>query len=81
MREAGVLPRKGAFDAEQAIWAQTRFDAADLSPLTPGATYLLEDVYPESRIVDYCEEPVLIMGAAYNADGRELADGQVLVTC
>jgi RNA ligase len=29
---------KGAFDSEQAVWAQTRFDAADLSPLTPGAT-------------------------------------------
>ena len=72
---------KGAFDSEQAVWAQNRFDAADLSPLTPGATYLFEAVYPENRIVVRYEEPALVMLAAYDGDGRELTYDEVLATC
>ena len=72
---------KGAFDSEQAVWAQIRFDAADLSPLTPGTTYLFEAIYPENRIVVRYEEPALVMLAAYDGDGRELSYGEVLATC
>lgn len=72
---------KGAFDSEQAVWAQTRFDAADLSPLTPGTTYLFEAVYPENRIVVRYEDPALVMLAAYEGDGRELTYDEVLAIC
>lgn len=72
---------KGAFDSEQAAWAQTRLDAAELSPLAPGTTYLLEAVYPENRIVVRYPEPALVMLAAYDGDGRELTYDEVLVTC
>ncbi len=72
---------KGAFDSEQAVWAQTRFDAADLSPLTPGTTYLFEAVYPENRIVVRYKDPALVMLAAYDGDGRELTYDEVLATC
>ena len=72
---------KGAFDSEQAVWAQARLDAAGLSPLAPGTTYLFEAVYPENRIVVRYPEPALVMLAAYNGDGRELAYDEVLATC
>ena len=72
---------KGAFDSEQALWAQTRFDAADLSPLMPSTTYLFEAVYPENRIVVRYEEPALVMLAAYDGDGRELTYDEMLATC
>lgn len=72
---------KGALDSEQAVWAQARFDAADLSSLTPGTTYLFEAVYPENRIVVRYEEPALVMLAAYDGDGRELTYDEILATC
>lgn len=72
---------KGAFDSEQAVWAHTRFDAADLSPLTPGTTYLFEAVYPENRIVVRYPEPALVMLSAYGGDGRELTYDEVVATC
>ena len=72
---------KGAFDSEQAVWAQARLDAADLSSLTPGTTYLFEAVYPENRIVVLYPDPALVMLAAYDRDGRELTYGEVLATC
>lgn len=62
---------KGAFGSEQARWAQARLDAADLSALTPGTTYLFEAVYPENRIVVRYPDPALVMLAAYDAAGRE----------
>ena len=72
---------KGAFDSEQAVWAQARFDAADLSPLEPDTTYLFEAVYPENRIVVRYKEPALVMLAAYHGSGRELTYDEVLATC
>jgi RNA ligase len=69
---------KGAFDSEQARWAQARLDAADTSALTPGVTYLFEAVYPENRIVIRYAEPALVMLGAYAADGREWAYDEVI---
>ena len=72
---------KGAFDSEQAVWAQARLDAADLSALIPGTTYLFEAVYPENRIVVRYAEPALVMLAAYDGNGRELTYDEVLGIC
>ena len=72
---------KGAFDSEQAVWAQARLDAADLSALVPGTTYLFEAVYPENRIVVRYPDAALVMLAAYDANGRELTYDEVLLVC
>ncbi len=72
---------KGAFASEQAVWAQARLDAADLSVLVPGTTYLFEAVYPENRIVVAYTEPALVMLAAYRQDGSELAYTDILAIC
>lgn len=72
---------KGAFDSEQAVWAQERLDSADLSSLVPGTTYLLEAVYPENRIVVRYEEPALVMLAAYDIQGAELTYKDILTCC
>ena len=72
---------KGAFGSEQAVWAQIRLDAADLSALVPGTTYLFEAVYPENRIVVRYPDPALVMLAAYDRAGRELTYDEVLATC
>jgi len=69
---------KGAFDSEQAKWAQTRLDDAVQSALVPGTTYLFEAVYPENRIVVRYPDPALVMLAAYDASGRELTYGEVV---
>jgi RNA ligase len=69
---------KGAFESEQAVWAQSRLDAADLSALKAGTTYLFEAVYPENRIVVRYPEPALVMLAAYDGDGRELSYDEVV---
>ncbi len=69
---------KGAFESEQALWAQARLDGADLSALTPGATYLFEAVYPENRIVIRYTQPALVLLGAYGADGREWTHAEVL---
>jgi RNA ligase len=50
----------------------------DLSPLTPGTTYLFEAVYPENRIVVRYSEPALVMLAAYDGNGRELTYDEVV---
>lgn len=71
---------KGSFESEQACWAQARLDEADLSTLTPGATYLFEAIYPENRIVIRYREPALVMLAAYDADGREFTHDEVIAT-
>jgi RNA ligase len=63
---------KGAFDSDQAKWAQARLDTADLSGLVPGTTYLAEATYPENRIVVRYDEPALVLLAAYAEDGAEL---------
>jgi RNA ligase len=69
---------KGAFNSEQAVWAQARLDDADLSPLTPGTTYLFEAVYSENRIVVRYAEPALVLLAAYDDEGRELTYDEAL---
>jgi RNA ligase len=63
---------KGAFESDQAKWAQARLDIADLSGLVPGTTYLAEATYPENRIVVRYEEPALVLLAAYAENGMEL---------
>lgn len=70
---------KGAFDSDQAAWAQARFDAMDLSALVPGTTYLFEAIYPENRIVVRYVDPALVMLPAYDAHGRELSHDEVSV--
>lgn len=64
---------KGSFISEQAQWAQAVLDAADLSALDPGLTYLAEAIYPANRIVvDYGQREALMLLAAYRpADGTE----------
>ena len=71
---------KGAFDSAQADWAQRRMDAADLSPLVPGTTYLFEAVYPENVIVVRYRDPALVLLGAYDVFGRELGDGKIFAT-
>jgi RNA ligase len=71
-RGAWRAATKGAFDSAQAIWAQPRLDAADLSALVPGTTYLAEATYLENRIVVRYEQPALVLLAAYGEDGTEL---------
>jgi RNA ligase len=63
---------KGAFDSEQARWAQRLLDGLDLSCLIPGATYLAEEVGPHNRIVVRYGEPAMVMLAAYDVQGIEL---------
>ena len=63
---------KGAFASTQALWAQARLDARDLSALVPGVTYLAEATYPENKIIVFYPEASLRMLAAYGADGVEL---------
>lgn len=69
---------KGSFDSEQAQWAQARLDAADLSPLSPGTTYLAEAIYPENRIVVHYSETGLVMLGAYDQTGEELSFDRIL---
>ncbi|WP_245449663.1 T4 RnlA family RNA ligase [Rhizobium leguminosarum] len=71
---------KGAFDSEQALWAQARLDAHDLSGLSPDTTYLFEAVYPENRIVVRYAEPAMVMLAAYHASGLEVTYDEVRTT-
>lgn len=69
---------KGAFDSDQAKWAQARLDDTDLSALVPGTTYLCEAVYPDNRIVVRYAEAALVLLAAYAEDGRELTYDEVV---
>ena len=64
---------KGAFDSEQAFWAENWLSARDLSALDPGTTYLAEAIYPDNRIVIRYEQSTLVLLAAYAEDGTELA--------
>jgi RNA ligase len=63
---------KGAFDSEQARWAQGRLDDMDLSFLIPGTTYLAEEIGPHNRVVVRYGEAAMVMLAAYDRDGAEL---------
>jgi RNA ligase len=63
---------KGSFDSSQARWAQARLDAADLSALVPGTTFMAEATYPENRIVVRYDEAALVLLAGFAADGGEL---------
>ncbi|MET9359347.1 RNA ligase [Streptomyces sp. NPDC006632] len=65
---------RGSFTSEQATWATAWLDARDTSALRPGVTYLAEILYPENRIVvDYGGRRDLVLLAAYDASGEELA--------
>jgi len=63
---------KGAFDSEQAQWAQRLLDSKDLSFLVPGTTYLAEEIGPHNRVVVRYGEAAMVMLAAYDGAGAEL---------
>lgn len=63
---------KGDFASAQALWAQARLDAKDISCLVPGTTYLAEAVYPENRIIVRYAEPALVLLGAYAETGEEM---------
>ncbi|MFE2640186.1 RNA ligase [Streptomyces scopuliridis] len=64
---------RGSFASPQGQWAQRWLDSRDTSRLRPGTTYLVEIVYPGSRmVVDYGDRQDLVLLAAYNTDGQEL---------
>jgi RNA ligase len=63
---------KGSFVSEQARWAGDKLYGHCLYHLDPAATYLLEAVYPENRIVVRYQEEKLVLLAAYDGRGREL---------
>ena len=69
---------KGSFNSTQALWAQARLDALDLSPLRPGTTYLAEATYAENKIVVHYAEPALRMLAAYGETGVEIPWSEVV---
>jgi len=69
---------KGAFDSDQARWAEAWLDTHDLSVLDQGTTYLAEATYPENRIVIRYDEPNLVLLAAYAGDGTEASYDEVL---
>jgi RNA ligase len=68
---------KGAFDSSQAQWIERRLAGLDLSALEPGATYLVEAIYPENRIVVRYETAELVLLGAYREDGTELNAGDL----
>jgi RNA ligase len=64
---------KGAFASAQAQWAAERLKACDLSALRRGTTYLAEAVYADNRIVVRYAKDELVLLAAYDESGTELA--------
>ncbi len=72
---------KGKFRSSQALWAQKRLDAVNLTCLVPGTTYLFEAIYPENKIVVQYGYWALVMLAAYDATGKELTYRQLLDIC
>jgi RNA ligase len=70
---------KGSFDSAQARWAKRELhkvsmrDECGLLHLHPGATYLCEAIYRDNKIVVRYPYESLVLLAAYNEDGRELA--------
>jgi RNA ligase len=72
---------KGAFDSEQANWAQERLNNANLTALAPGTTYLFEAIYPENRIVIRYAEPEMVMLGGYLEDGSEINYDEVETIC
>jgi RNA ligase len=62
---------KGAFDSWQAQWAHEFMQAADLTLLQPGTTYLAEGVHPQNRIVVTYAEPALVLLGGYDRTGTE----------
>jgi RNA ligase len=63
---------KGAFDSEQARWAEGFMSGFAVEHLDTGTTYLAEAVYPENRIVVHYAKAELVLLAAYRDDGHEL---------
>ena len=58
--------------------AESRLNALDTSALRPGTTYLFEAIYPENRIVVRYTDPALVLLAAFDAVGLELAYADIL---
>lgn len=64
---------RGSFRSEQAVWAEAWLQVhVTTEALHPGATYLVEIVYPENRIVINYDYSSLVLLAAYAEDGYEL---------
>ena len=68
---------KGAFDSPQAQWIERYLAELDLSALVPGATYLVEAIYPENRIVVRYDTAELVLLGAYREDGTEMNVGDL----
>jgi RNA ligase len=68
---------KGAFDSWQAQWAHEFMQAADLTLLQPGTTYLAEGVHPQNRIVVTYAEPALVLLGGYDRTGTEISFGDL----
>lgn len=68
---------RGAFDSDQAIWAQAQLEQFDRSALDCETTYLAEAIYPENRIIVAYDEAGLVLLSAYDGEGFELDFGQL----
>ncbi len=73
------LATRGSFTSEQAIKGTELLYKYDLSKLITNTTYLVEIIYPENKIVvNYGhEEKLVLLGAYYTKDRRELSDDYV----
>jgi RNA ligase len=67
------IATKGSFDSAQAIWGTRQLRSLNLSHLKPGTTYLFEMIYADNKIVIKYPFEGLILLAAYDVDGYELA--------
>lgn len=62
---------RGSFNSEQAVKAKEILKNYRQEWLIPGATYLVEIIYPENKIVvDYAGEEVLVLLGAYRGDNE-----------
>lgn len=69
---------KGAFQSEQARWAEGQLHPGVVEHLDPTATYLAEAVYPENRIVVHYATAEMVLLAAYHGDGKEMSFNDLL---
>jgi RNA ligase len=79
-RDGWHCSTKGAFDSDQAKWAQNVIDgmgAPAWAALQPGTTYLAECIGPQNPIVVRYDKPAMVLLAAYAADGMELSRGDL----
>ncbi|MYV99871.1 RNA ligase [Streptomyces sp. SID3343] len=63
---------KGAFESQQAVWAQEWLDERDTRALDPALTYVTEIIHPDNRIVvDNGGERTLVLLAVFGPGGTE----------